>query len=179
MFEVFEEKSEIMAVKINPGDKLVACGYGDGFVRLFNTKSNMKGLEINTAQKEHSPVTALHWRPINPEEQTSSTVLLVANANGSIYQYDSKTGKEIFHRKEEGNQIMAVDYNSQGNEFCTAGRDSSIKIYDEETKKIKTLLEGVMWQKVGHNNRIFCVKYKKDDQNLLASGGWDQNVHEI
>jgi COMPASS component SWD3 len=28
----------------------------------------------------------------------------------------------------------------------------------------------------GHSNRIQCVKYDKEDQNLLVSGGWDKTV---
>jgi len=31
---------------------------------------------------------------------------------------------------------MAVDYHPAGINFCTAGKDNVIKIYDEETKKI-------------------------------------------
>ena len=28
----------------------------------------------------------------------------------------------------------------------------------------------------GHANRIFCVKFSKADQNILATGGWDNNI---
>lgn len=36
-----------------------------------------------------------------------------------------------------------------------------------------------MWHKQGHNNRLFSVKYKKEEPNILVSGGWDQNVETI
>ena len=32
------------------------------------------------------------------------------------------------------------------------------------------------WQKAGHNNRLFSVKYKQDEHNIIVSGGWDMNV---
>lgn len=103
-------------------------------------------------------------------------MLLVANTNGSIFQYVSKTGKEIWRTTEEGNFVMAVDYAPNGKNFATAGKDNIIRIYDEETKAIAHQLTGIKWHTHGHNNRIFSVKFKPDDPNVLASGGWDQNV---
>jgi WD40 repeat protein len=51
-----------------------------------------------------------------------------------------------------------------------------VRLYDEETKE----LIGTMKERgelPGHSNRIFCVKFSKADQNVLASGGWDKNVY--
>ena len=28
----------------------------------------------------------------------------------------------------------------------------------------------------GHNNRIFCAKFCKEEDSLIISGGWDQTV---
>lgn len=28
----------------------------------------------------------------------------------------------------------------------------------------------------GHNNKVFAVKFDKEDENMLISGGWDNNV---
>lgn len=55
---------------------------------------------------------------------------------------------------------MAIDYHPEATAFCTAGKDNIIRIYDDKTRKIAHRLEGVKWQKTGHNNRIFAVKYK-------------------
>jgi len=71
---------------------------------------------------------------------------------------------------------MALDYAPNGKSFCTAGKDNIIRIYDEESKAITNQLSGIKWHTHGHNNRIFSVKFKPDDQNILISGGWDQNV---
>ena len=30
--------------------------------------------------------------------------------------------------------------------------------------------------KIGHSNRVFSVKYDKNDQNMLLSGGWDNSM---
>lgn len=76
------------------------------------------------------------------------------------------------------NQIFALDYYEDGTMFASAGKDTKIRIYDEETKNIKGILQGVQWQSPGHNNRIFSVKFiNSDDPNTLISGGWDNNLH--
>ena len=71
---------------------------------------------------------------------------------------------------------MALDYNPNGTAFATAGKDNLVRIYDEETKKVAHELSSIKWHKPGHNNRIFSVKFKKDEPDILVSGGWDQNV---
>ena len=71
---------------------------------------------------------------------------------------------------------MAVDYSPEGKNFCTGGKDNILRIYDEETKQVVHKLTGQKWTTHGHNNRIFSVKYKPDDPNIIVSGSWDQNV---
>lgn len=74
---------------------------------------------------------------------------------------------------------MALDYAYTGKTFATAGKDNIIRVYDEETKTITNKLTGIKWQTHGHNNRIFSLKFKPDDANILVSGGWDQNVNSF
>ena len=71
---------------------------------------------------------------------------------------------------------MGIDYAPDGLTFGTVGKDNIGRIYDEEAKKIKTELKGVEWHKAGHNNRLFSIKWKNNDVNLVATAGWDQNV---
>jgi len=44
---------------------MAACGYSDGFVRVFNLGTDNKIAEMNTSPKESGPVNALRWRPTN------------------------------------------------------------------------------------------------------------------
>lgn len=110
---------------------MAACGYSDGFVRIFNLGTDNKIAEINAGGKEPGPVNALCWRPLNETNSSTAAVILVGNTNGHLYQYAAKTGKEIFRTVEEGNYIMAMDYAPTGHTFCTAGKDNIIRIYDE------------------------------------------------
>ena len=176
MKAVIIEEPELMVTKFNQEDTMAACGYSDGFVRVFNLGTDNKISEINAGTIEQGPVNALRWRPINEYNSSSTAVLLIANSNGHLYQFTAKTGKEIWHTYEEGNFIMALDYNPSGTTFATAGKDNKVRIYDEETKKVNLELDSIKWHKQGHNNRIFSIKFKKDEPDLIVSGGWDQNV---
>lgn len=119
-----------MVAKFNHEDTMAACGYSDGFVRVFNLGTDNKIAQINTGGKDSAPVNALCWRPFNETNSTSAAVIMVANTNGNLYQYGAKTGKMIFHSAEEGNYIMALDYEPSGRTFCTAGKDNILRIYD-------------------------------------------------
>jgi COMPASS component SWD3 len=72
---------------------------------------------------------------------------------------------------DELNQLFTVDYKPDGTMFATGGSDCIVRVYDEQTRKLKVVLG-----EPGHNNRVFAVKFDKDDENLLISGGWDNNI---
>lgn len=60
--------------------------------------------------------------------------------------------------------------------FATGGSDTIVRVYDEQTRKKKLELAGGGTGEPGHSNRVFSVKFDKDDENLIISGGWDNNV---
>ena len=72
---------------------------------------------------------------------------------------------------------MTVDYKPDGTLFATAGSDCCVRVYDEQTRKIKAeFAGGGSSGESGHTNRVFAVKFDKEDENMLISGGWDNNV---
>ncbi len=58
----------------------------------------------------------------------------------------------------------------------TGGSDCIPRVYDEQTRKLKVELEGGGTSEPGHKNRVFAVKFDKEDENLVISGGWDKSV---
>ena len=79
--------------------------------------------------------------------------------------------------QDEGqNDVYCLDFNKDGTELAVGGRDIAIKIYDENTKALKTRLAAVAGLTMGHSNRVFSVRYT-EDPNVLVSGGWDNTVH--
>ena len=116
------------------------------------------------------PCTSLRWRP------GQENVLLTGSCNGQVQHWHVQSQKTIYSIKEEDNQIFALDIRKDGKMFATAGMDRKIRVYDEEKKKIHCIMDRGMVKKPGHSNRIFAVKFKQDDPNVIVSGSWDNTV---
>jgi len=65
MKATIQEEAELMVTRFNHEDTMAACGYSDGYVRVFNLGTDNKIAEINAGAKEPGPVNTLRWRPIN------------------------------------------------------------------------------------------------------------------
>lgn len=70
-----------------------------------------------------------------------------------------------------------MDYRPDGELFATAGRDCKVRVYEENTKVLLTTMsEGNGTKCCGHSNRVYAVKFKPNDPNILLSGGWDNTI---
>lgn len=63
-----ESSSEVFCAKFDPEDKYIACGYGDGVIRIFNLETgklsfNLVGHLSMSGSSDEMPVTGLRWRP--------------------------------------------------------------------------------------------------------------------
>ena len=52
------------------------------------------------------------------------------------------SGKCLHSIEDEGNQVYAMDYNSEGSKFVTAGKDTAVRVYDEATKSLLITMKG-------------------------------------
>ena len=127
------EKAELMCARFGFEDSLLAGGYSDGNIRIFNmnTDNKISQIDTNPSKTEVTPVNCLRWRPATEDMGSISSVILAANTNGNLFQYVAKTGKQLYHSAEEGNFILAMDYAPNGKSFCTGGKDNILRIYDE------------------------------------------------
>ena len=103
-------------------------------------------------------------------------MIIAVNANGALQHWHTTSGKLLHTIYDETNQLLTVDYSPNGEQFLTGGSDMVVRVYDEQTRKLVTDLEGGGSGEPGHSNRVFCVKFCADDPNLVISGGWDNNV---
>jgi len=85
------------------------------------------------------------------------------------------TGKCLSTIKEYF-QLDSLDYSPDGTKFAAVGSESVLKIYDEQTRKVDSKFTGEACVVPGHNNRVYCVKYDKEDPNIIVTGGWDKRV---
>lgn len=74
-------------------------------------------------------------------------------------------------------QLFCLDYSMGSRTMAVCGAEPELRIFDVETKKRTHFLDGKGgYDERGHSNRVFCVKFYKDDPNMLISGGWDNRI---
>ena len=175
-----DSSSEVFCAKFDPEDRYIACGYGDGIIRIFNLETgkmafNLSGNMTLSGSLDDMPVTGLRWRPQSAQMKTMN-VLVSTQADGSLKHWHATSGKCLHARNDNPeNHLFCLDYNMEGTLLATAGRDTYIRLYDETTKSLALTLKG-MGELPGHSNRIFCVKFNPIDSNMLVSAGWDNTV---
>lgn len=176
---ISENSSEVFSVRFSPDGKFLAAGCGDGAIRLFNVSNGSVAYNIEGGSNVALPTTCIRFRPVTSTSQTKN-IFLTANAAGAVQHWHMTSGKCLHTFSDDDNQVFALDYNDEGTQFATAGKDTKIRIYDEATKSNILTLRGSSvgdYSKTapGHANRVFSVKFTHDE-HLLLSGGWDNTV---
>lgn len=139
--------------------------------------SLLKRLQEDTKSTELPITSIVKWRPMEDSEETDH-ILLAGDNDGHITKFDVSDGMMVDQIKHSGeeNKIHAMDYSSNGRQFAAAGMDKLVRIYDDVTMKLVQTSDPFKSGHAGHSNRIFSVKFKPDDPNILISGGWDNNI---
>lgn len=164
-----EKKVECFCVRFDKSDSILAAGYSTGHIVAFDVNS---GNYIKYMTMSEYPVTCLRFKHTG-----SKPVLLAVHSDGKISQWYPNAGKILYNLEEVDNSIMAVDYDIRGVTFATGGSDSTLKIYDDETKTIITKMSS-NFDYITHSSRIFSVCFGKNSlyENILVSGGWDNTI---
>jgi len=176
---ISDNSSEIFTVKFSPDGKFLAAGCGDGAIRVFNVQNGSLAYNLQGGSNVALPTTALRFRPVTPTTRTKN-VFIAANAAGAVQHWHMTSGKCLHSLEDADNQVYALDYNEDGTQFVTAGKDTCVRIYDEATKTLVISMKGGMGYSIknspGHSNRIFSCKFVPGDPNAVISGGWDNTV---
>jgi len=174
--EAENESADIFCVRFSPDGTLIAAGCGDGVVRLLHTDGGRLAYSLSEDSALKLPTTCLRFRPAADSARTRN-ILLAASSDGTIKQWHSTSQRCMHTINEEGNQVYAIDYVSDGSRFASGGRDCSVRVYDEATKNcVLSLGSSFDRQAVGHSNRIFAVKFDVAQPDVLISAGWDNTV---
>jgi len=176
---ISDNTSEVFCVKFSTDGKYLAAGCGDGAIRVFSTTHGKLTYNLQGGSNVALPTTAIQFRPVTPTSRTKN-VLLAANAAGAVQHWHMTSGKCLHSLQDDENQVYALDYNDEGSQFVTAGKDKVIRVFDEATKSIVVSMQGGLGYSSkttpGHSNRVFSTKFKPGDENVVVSGGWDNTV---
>lgn len=131
-WEATEQPAEVFTVRFSADSTLVAAGLGNGNVHIYQGRTGRLSYQLATSTKGF-PLTAMRFRPTSASAKTRN-VLLTANADGSVQHWHVTSGKCLHTIVEPDNEVFAIDYTHDGSMFATAGKDFTVRIYDEATK---------------------------------------------
>jgi COMPASS component SWD3 len=136
---VGDSSTEIFACRYDPSDKYVACGFGDGAIRVYNSENGKCSFTLSQGGGDQfggsndMPVCAVRWRPISSFSKTSN-VLVSGHADGYLRHWHATSGRCLHQKKcedNEENQLYTIDYNNDGTLLATGGKDKYVRLYDE------------------------------------------------
>lgn len=97
-----DSNSEVFTARFDPSDKYLACGFGDGAIRVYNTINGkcsftLCSLVDSWGKSDDFPVTALRWRPVSQSMKTQN-VLVSCSADGWLKHWHATSGKCLHQR---------------------------------------------------------------------------------
>lgn len=159
-----DSDAAVFCARFSHDDRYLATGYGDGLTRIYNLATGKLSYTLQSFDSDEAtlPVTAVAWRPTNATMKTAN-VLVTAQADGSLKHWHATSGKCLHKTNEDPeNHLYALDFTNDGTLLACAGRDRTVRIYDETTKSLAFSMKE-KGRLMGHGNRIFCVKFNKGD----------------
>ena len=171
-WNIQEEKSEALCTQINSDCTFIACGLSNGLISLRSPLTGRLSYSLIHSNNKY-PVTSIKFYPFESKN------FLSVSSDGIIKEWTSKNPNILWEFEEKNIEIYSLDINNNGKNFSIGCNDSSVKLFDYETKKKIIDLnrnEFDLETTKGHCNRVKCVKYHPNDNNLLFSGGWDDTI---
>ena len=142
----------IRCVAISPDSKSIAVGSDDSMVWLWS--SDQKGPKTVCMKGHAGPVTGVVF--------VTSDSLLSAGADGTVRQWDLRTGKTKGILPAGAGPLLALAYG--GKRVAVAGNTLAMRMPGGEFAKLD-----------GHDGPVLCCAFSAD-RRFLASGGADKTV---
>lgn len=87
--------TQVYYCKFDDQDELLACGYGDGMTRIYDTQSGKLAYTLADMKSNSSmPITTLQWRPTTSSLKTSN-IIVTGSADGTLTHWHATSGKML------------------------------------------------------------------------------------
>jgi WD40 repeat protein len=182
-----DTKAHIMSVQFDEEAKTLLAGTRNGEINSYSLyyaglESQIDQFELPENPADYTnvevkyPVTCLKWRP-RYGGMRNRGIFAASYGNNQIKVYSS-TSPTPLHTIVEGDNkgVYSIDYNTSGSLLVSGGQDATLRIYDAEKLKVVQEYKPGYQDKVHHFNRIHCVKFNPENDNILFSGGADKQI---
>lgn len=163
---------DVRCLSFSSDGKTLASGHGDGNIRLWDVKT-AKQKKLLVGHSSH--VYCMSFSPTDKK-------ILVSGSSDELWIWNVATGKHqsiyidpvILKIETDGSKIyewpavFALSFSSDGKTLATGHRDSTVRLWNIETMKVKTILKG-------HTDFVNSVRFSPDGKTLI-SGSWDKTV---
>ena len=168
-----ESRLEILSIRWNQDDSLLAVGCSDGNIKTYLTLNFRLFKLLSNRSATNMPVTSLSWRPEHEASDYTNT-LLAATSDGWLLVWDVNSGSLLNSLRTPGDQCLCAEYSIDGTLIAAGCSDFTIIIYEAEELSVVAQLDYGTGDKPGHSNRIFSFRWI--NEHGLLSGGWDDTI---
>ncbi|ESO89175.1 hypothetical protein LOTGIDRAFT_229075 [Lottia gigantea] len=167
----------IYCLQYNYNGEVLAVGTGNGGILLFAPKTGNLIKELRKSRHGGLAIMCIRFHP------KDTNILLAGTADGMVFAcyMEEGTCKEII--SERGNEINCLDFDLDGFNFATAGKDLSIRIYETKTCQLVKTFDGYDQSKpsnemscMGCSQRVFALKFHPEYRDIFLSGGWENHL---
>ena len=163
------------SLQYSPDGTLLAVGYGDSGIQLLSTETGKLDKELRKHKYGALPTMCIRFSP------KESHLCFAGTSEGSVLACNVQDTSicEMVH--ELNNEINCLDFSSDGTVFATAGKGRDVRIYDSVTSANVLTFAGYhvdsnVKDVDGHAKRVFAIKFHPEFNDVLMTGGWDEQV---
>lgn len=140
----------------------VTCGYGDGFINVYDTRAKIcvKKIKTTASTKIKNPQNMLYTSAPNIESKSRLTAIITDySSQTSLSTYDISTGKEIKSLILGGNENNNTISEGYDNEKIIRSNSLKTSVYHRDTGNLECF--------INHGNLASCVDF---DEGRIVVG---------
>ncbi len=152
------------AVSVAPTDLKFVTGGDDVTVKIWDFETSKEEMSLSG----HSfDVKTVEWHP-------QKSLVLSGSRDHTAKLWDPSTGKELITIRGHKNTVTCARWNPiNGNIFCTASRDKTIRVYDVRFIRKE---EPCLYTLLGHTTEVYSAAWHPKHESLLATGSYDGSL---
>lgn len=156
---------EIYSVALGDEKDIIASGYSNGEIHIFNKYYNLKVI-----QNSLDTILSLKLNPKNNQ------ILLSVSSMGDVVHTHIDSAKKLSEFRIEKYIIKCMDFSSLNSKVAIGFAEGCINIYDDETQTLENVIKKGTSFATGHINQIHSVVFDKNNRTKLISGGRDKRL---